>query len=85
MLDIFKLRSEQTYNLRQSSQFFTPRVSSVSHGKRKCLVSGAQILDSGTKQIKKLSNSILKSYRKWSPEKCPCKFFKIFVSNVGFV
>ena len=30
--DIFKLRSEPTYNLWQSSQFFTPRVNSAYNG-----------------------------------------------------
>ena len=32
MHNIFKLRSEETYNLRQCSKFFTPRVNSLYHG-----------------------------------------------------
>ena len=32
LCDVFKLRSEQRYNLRQSFQFFTPRGSSVYRG-----------------------------------------------------
>ena len=84
MLDILKLRREQTYNLRQFLALFTKNelcvLWKVSHF-------WDQKFGSGTKRIKKCdqSGNIKKAIKKWSPEKCPCRFCKISDSNVGFV
>ena len=50
--DIFKLRSEQTYNLKQSSQFFTPRANLVYHGTESVLFLGPKIWDLVPKELK---------------------------------
>ena len=47
MNDIFKLRGEQTYNLRKLSQFYKPKVISVYN--RKCVIFRTNNMGLGTK------------------------------------
>ena len=87
MRDIFNLRSEQTYNLRKSSQFFTPPVNSVYHGTKSVLFLGSKVLDLIPKELKSISNlaALNKTIKKWSPGKYPCRLCKIYVSKVVFI
>ena len=57
MCGIFKLRSEKTYNLKQSSQFFTPTVNSWYHGTESVSFLGPKNWDLVTKRIEKYKQS----------------------------
>ena len=77
MNDIFKLRGEQTYNLRELSQFYGPKVYSVYNGTKSVSFLGPLIWD--------LVPNELKYMKKWSSERCPCRLCKVYISNVGFI
>ena len=85
MLDIYKIRSKQTYNLRQSSQFFAPNVNSVYHGIESVSFLELQIWDLVPNKLKRINNlaAFKKAIKNWSPEKCSCRLCN--VSNVSFV
>ena len=41
----------------------------------------------GTNELKDIGNlaAFKKEIKKWSPEKCPCRYCKVYISNVGFI
>ena len=87
MNDIFKVRGEQTYNLRKLSQFYRPKVNSVYNDPESVSFLGPIIWDSvpnALKDIGKLA-AFKKAIKKWSPEKCPCRLCKVYINNVGFI
>ena len=80
--DILKLRSEQTYNLRQIFRFFTPRMNFVYHRTKGVSFLGPKIWDLIPNELKTMNNisAFKKAIKKYS-----CRLYKIHVSNVGFV
>ena len=64
MNDIFKLRGEQTYNLRELSQFYKPKVNSVCNGTQNMLFSGPVIWDLVPNELKDIGN--LAAFKKQS-------------------
>ena len=65
MNDIFKLRSEQTYNLRKLSQFYRPNVNSVYNGTESVSFLGPIIWDLVPNELKdKKPSSIQKTNQK---------------------
>ena len=64
MNDIFKLRGEQTYNLRELSQFYKPKVNSVCNGTKNMLFSGPVIWDLVPNELKDIGN--LAAFKKQS-------------------
>ena len=65
MNDIFKLRSEQTYNLRKLSQFYRPNVNSVYNGTESVSFLGPIIWDVVPNELKdKKPSSIQKTNQK---------------------
>ena len=87
MNDIFKLRGEQTYNLRKLSQFYRPKVNSVYNGTESVSFLGPIIWDLVPNEVKDIGNlaAFKKAIKKWSPERCPCSLCKVYSSNVGFI
>ena len=87
MNDIFKLRGEQIYNLRKLSQFYRPKVNSVYNGTESVSFLGPIIWDLVPNELKDIGNlaAFKKAIKKWSPEKCPCRLCKVYISNVGFI
>ena len=86
MNDIFNLRGEQTYNLRKPCQFYRPEVNSVYHGTESVSFLGPIIWDLVLNELKHVGKlaAFKKAIKKWSPEKCPCRLCKVYISNVGF-
>ena len=80
--DILKLRSEQTYNLRQIFRFFTPRVNFVYHRTKGVSFLGPKIWGLIPNELKTMNN--LSAFKK-AIKKYSCRLCKIHVSNVGFV
>ena len=87
MNDIFKLRVEQTYNLRKLSQFYGPKVNSICNNTEIVSVLGRMIWVLVPNDLKDIGNlaAIKKAIKKWSPEKSPCRLCKVYISNVGFI
>ena len=87
MNDIFKLRGEQTFNLRKPSQFYRPKVNSVYNGTESVSSLLPIIWDLVLNELKSIGNlaAFKKAIKKWSPEKCPCRLCKVYINNVGFI
>ena len=85
MNHIFKLSGEQTYNLRKLSQFYRPKVNSVYNGTESVSFLGPIIWDFVPNERKDIGNlaAFKKAGKKWSPEKCPCRICKVYISNVA--
>ena len=85
--DIFKLRGEQTYNLRKLSDFYRPKVNSVYNGTESVLFLGPIILGLVPNELNDIGRlaAFKKAIKKWSPEKCPCRLCKVYIGNVGFI
>ena len=73
MNDIFKLRGEQTYNLRKLSQFYRPKVNSVYKGIKSVTFLGPKMWDLVPNELKDIGNlaAFKKTIKKWSPHKFP--------------
>ena len=87
MNNIFKLRGEQTYSLRKLSQFYRSKVNSVYNGIESVSFLGLIIWDLVPNELKDVGNlaAFKKAIKKRSPEKCPCRLCKLYISNVGFI
>ena len=86
MNDIFKIKGEQTYNLRKLSQFYRPKINYVYNGIESVSLLGPKIwglVPSGLKDIWNLA-AFKKAIKKWSPEKFPCRLCKDYIRNIGF-
>ena len=86
MNDIFKLRDEQTYNLRKLSQFYRPKVNSVYNGTESVSFLGPKIWDLVPNELKDIGNlaAFKKAIKKLSPEKCRFRLCEDYIKNVGF-
>ena len=82
--NIFKLRGEQTYNLRKLSQFYRPKINSVYSGPESVSFLGPIIWDFVPNEVKGIENlaAFKKAIKKWSPGKCPCRLCKVYISNL---
>ena len=58
MNDIFKLRGEQTYNLRKLSQFYRPKVNSIQNDTKRLSFLGPKIWDLVPNELESLSVSV---------------------------
>ena len=87
MNDIFKLRGEQTYNLRKLSQFYRPKVNSVYNSTESVSFLGPAKWDLVQNELKDIGNiaAFKKAITRWSPEKCSCRICKDYIKNVGFI
>ena len=87
MNDIFKLRGEQTYNLRKLSQFYRPKINSVFNGTESVSFLGPIIWDLVKNELKDIGNlaAFKKAIKNWSPKKCSCRLCKVYISNVGCI
>ena len=84
--EIFPKRSVQ-YNLRHASEFSVPNVKSIFHGTESLSYLGPKIWDLVPEELKELlSLSAFKiAIKKWKPQNCPCRLFKKYIQNLGFI
>ena len=84
MNDIFKLRGEQTYNLRKLSQFYRPKVNSIYNDTKRVPFLGPKIWDLVPNELKDIGNlaAFKKAIKMLSPQKLPCSLCKDYV---GFI
>ena len=86
MKDVFPI-NRNPYNLRQNSQFSRPRINTVYHGTESISNLGPKIWDLVPSNLKEISElgKFKKAIKQWKSEDCPCRLYKIFVQNVGFL
>ena len=82
--DIFKLRGEQTYNLRKLSQFYIPKVNSIYNDTKSVPFLGPKTWDLVSNELKDIGNlaAFKKAIKMLSPQKLRCSLCKDYV---GFI
>ena len=75
------------YNLRNSNDFFQPRVRSVNNGTESVRFKGPQLWQMLPPTIRN-SQSLCQfktKIKRWNGENCPCKLCRVFIPNLGFL
>ena len=87
MNNIFKLKAEKSYNLRQVSEFSRLMVKCVYHGTESISYLGPKILDILPEKLKYIDNleHFKKEIKTWKPDYCPCRLCKVYIESVGFL
>ena len=75
------------HNLRKLSLFYRPKVNSVYSDTESVSFLGPVIWDLVTNELKDIGHlaAFKKANKKWTPEKCPCRLCKVYISNVGCI
>ena len=87
MNDIFTFVENNTYNLGSGMHLSRVNVHSTQYGTESNTNLGAKIwnlLPVHTKDLKVLS-TFKNEIKKWKPKDCPCRLFKVYVAQVGFL
>ena len=87
MSEIFQISEKSRYNLRYTSQFTIPPIHSVYNGRESVSFMGPKIwklIPPAFKQIKSLSG-FKKAIKEWKPSNCPCRLWKTYISQIGFL
>ena len=75
------------YNLRNSNEFFQPRVRSVNNGTERVRFKGPQLWQMLPPTIR--NSQFLCQFKtkikRWNGENCPCKLCRVFIPNLGFL
>ena len=87
MNNIFKLKAEKSYNLRQVSEFSRPMVKSVYHGAESISYLGPKIWVILPEKLKKVDNleHFKMKIKTWKPDNCPCRLCKVCTESEGFL
>ena len=87
MNNIFKLREENSYNLRQVSEFSRPMVKSVYHGTERISHLGPHIWNVLPEKLKNIENleHFKKEIKTWKPDNCPCRLCRVYIESAGFL
>ena len=87
MNNIFKLRAENPYNLKQVSEFSWPMVKSVYHGTESISYLGPKIWNILPEKLKNIEDleHFKKEIKTWKPDNCPCRLCKVYIESVGFL
>ena len=86
MKDIFKKRNV-TYYFRNNSTFETRNIKSVYYSSETISLLGPKIWELLPSNIKDSENlNIFKSnIKSWKPESCPCRLYKLYIADIGFI
>ena len=87
MNNIFKLKTENSYNLRQVSEFSRPMIKNVYHGTESISYLGPKVWDILPEKLKNTDNlqHFKKEIKTWKPDNCPCRMCKVYIESVGFL
>ena len=85
--NIFKLKAENSYNLRQVSEFSRPMVKSAYHGTESISCLGPKLWDILPEKLKNVDNLeyFEKEIKTWKPDNCPSRLCKVYIESVGFL
>ena len=87
MNEIFTLRHQNQYNLRNWTYFDAPKVSTVNQGSESVRYLGSkiwEIISAYTKVLDTIDKFIIAS-KKWRPESCSCRLCRVYLQNIGYL
>ena len=87
MNEIFTLRHQNQYNLRNWTYFDVPKVGTVKHGSERVKCLGPKIWEIISTHLKELStiDKFKVAIKKWKPESCPFRLYKVYLQNIGYM
>ena len=87
MNEIFTLRHQNQYNLRNWTYFDVPKVGAVNHGTESVRYLGSKIWEIIPACIKGLDTigKFKIAIKKWKPESCPCRLCKVYQQKMGYI
>ena len=87
MQDIFSIREQGHYNLRNISNFIIPKLKSVNFGFESIRYLGPKIWDSLPQSLKNKESfdSFKIAIKTWKPDRCPCRICKTYSQNTGYL
>ena len=87
MQDIFSIRKQGHYNLRNISDLIIPKVKSVNFGFESIRYLGPKIWDSLPQSLKNKEavDSFKTAIKTWKPDRCPCRICKTYLQNTGYL
>ena len=87
MQEVFQVKEQGNYNLRNQTDFVIPQVKSVNHGLESIWFSGPKIWESLPNNLKnkESADSFKSAIKRWKPESCPCRLCKTYLQNIGYL
>ena len=87
MQEIFLVKEQGNYNLRNQTDFLIPQVKSASYSLKSIRVLGPKIWESLPNDLKnkELFDSFKTTIKRWKPESCPCRLCKTYLQNIGYL
>ena len=76
MQEVFQVKKQRNYNLRNKTDFIIPQVKSVNHGLKSIRVLGPKIWESLPNDLKNKEsvNSFKTAIKRWKPKSYPGRF-----------
>ena len=86
IVDMFPIK-EASYNIRECTEFKRPRVNTVHWGTESLCYLGPKIWDLLPDEMKTAPTleSFKLKVKQWDALGCPCRLYKVYISNLGFL
>ena len=87
MQEIFTIKEQGEYNLRNQADFVVPHVKSVNFGFESIRYIGPKIWESLPQDLKNKEtlDSFKTAIKKWKPDSCPYRLCKTYLQNMGYL
>ena len=87
MNEIFTLRHQNQYNLRNWTYFYFPKVRTVNHGSEGVKNLSPRIWEIISTHIKELDtiDKFKIAVKIWKSGSCPCRLYKVYLQNIGYI
>ena len=87
MQDIFSIRKQGHYNLRNISDFIIPKVKSVNFGFESIRYLGPKLWASFPQSLKNKESvdSFKTAIKICKPDRCSCRICKTYLQNIGYL
>ena len=86
MLKVFQIKDRGHYFLRNQRDFAIPNVKAVNYGLESIRFLGSKMWESLPNNLKnKESIESFKMAKEWKLESCPCRLYKTYLQNLGYL
>ena len=87
MLEVFLVKEQGNYNMRNQTDFAVPQVKNVNYGLESIRFLGPKIWESLPNDLKnkESADSFKTAIKKCKPESCSCRLCKIYLQNIGYL
>ena len=87
MQEVFQVKEQGSYNLRNRTDFVIPQVKCVNHGLESVRFLGPKLWERLPNDLKNKESvgSLKTAIRRWKPESYPCRLCKTYLQNIGYL